>query len=66
MGSTLKLVCDANVLEEKPSVNVDYLSHIWREEDIWLTRRYVLKERKILKNSIRLENALWRTWTKYY
>jgi hypothetical protein len=61
MKSTLKLFCDDNAPEEEPVINVDYLSNVWREEDIWATRRYVLREKKALKNSTRLENALWRT-----
>ena len=65
MNSTSKGYCDDNALEEEPVINVDYLSNVWREEDIWVTRRYVLREKKALKNSTRLENALWRTWTKY-
>ncbi|KAJ5195526.1 uncharacterized protein N7498_008964 [Penicillium cinerascens] len=64
MASASKLFCDEEALEEKPLINVDYLSHVWREEDIWVTRRFVLREKSALKNSIRLENALWRTWTQ--
>ncbi|KAJ5626014.1 hypothetical protein N7510_002323 [Penicillium lagena] len=65
MKSTLKQGCDDDALEEEPAINVDYLSHAWIEEDIWATRRYLLKEKSALKNGIRLENALWRTWTKH-
>ncbi|KAJ6049358.1 uncharacterized protein N7446_007311 [Penicillium canescens] len=39
MKPTLKLFCDDNALEEEPVINVDYLSNVWREEDIWATRR---------------------------
>ena len=65
MKSTLTLFCDDDALEEEPAINVDYLSHIWRQEDIWVTRRYVLREKRASKNSTRLENALWRAWMKY-
>lgn len=65
MKSTLTMIRDDDALEEEPVINVDYLSHVWREEDIWVTRRYVLRKKKTLKHSTRLENALWRAWTKY-
>lgn len=65
MDSSTKPLCDDNAVEEEPAHNVDYLSHVWREDDIWVTRRYVLQKQRALKNSTRLENALWRTWTKH-
>ncbi|WZH40860.1 hypothetical protein QYS62_001798 [Fusarium acuminatum] len=47
-----------------PSRQVDYLTHNWREEDIWFSWRYIVMRRGVLPNSIRLENAIWRTWVK--
>lgn len=47
-----------------PSRHVDYLSHDWREEDIWSSWRHIVSRRKIYGNSARLENASWRTWAK--
>ncbi|KAL4923776.1 protein phosphatase regulator REG1 [Aspergillus undulatus] len=54
---------DSSIVEE-PSRHVDYLSHEWREEDIWTSWRYVVERREVYENSVRLENASWRTWTK--
>lgn len=48
----------------QPSRQVDYLSQNWKEEDIWSSWRHILAKRKVYSNSSRLENALWRTWTK--
>ncbi|KAL4953029.1 hypothetical protein BDW69DRAFT_11616 [Aspergillus filifer] len=55
---------DDSSVEEEPSRHVDYLSHEWREEDIWTSWRYVIERREVYENSVRLENASWRTWTK--
>ncbi len=55
---------DDSSVEEEPSRNVDYLSHEWIEEDIWTSWRYVVFHREKYENSVRLENASWRTWTK--
>ncbi|RCI11494.1 hypothetical protein L249_7236 [Ophiocordyceps polyrhachis-furcata BCC 54312] len=50
----------------KPSRQVDYLSHDWTEEDIWSSWRYVISKRgsQEFPNCQRLENACWRTWSK--
>ena len=55
---------DDNAIENEPTLHVDYLSHEWKEEDIWTSWRYIVARRKVLSNSVRLENASWRTWTK--
>lgn len=55
---------DDSSVEEEPLRHVDYLSHEWIEEDIWMSWRYVVFHRKKYENSVRLENALWRAWTK--
>lgn len=55
---------DDSSVEEEPSRHVDYLSHEWREEDIWASWRYVTARKKDYSNGVRLENASWRTWTK--
>ncbi|OJJ08441.1 hypothetical protein ASPVEDRAFT_89661 [Aspergillus versicolor CBS 583.65] len=57
-------IADDSSVEEEPSRHVDYLSHEWREEDIWASWRYVVGRRKIYENGVRLENASWRTWSK--
>ena len=60
----LPTVGDDNSIENEPTRHVDYLSHDWREEDIWTSWRYVITRRNIYSNSTRLENASWRTWAK--
>ncbi|KAF4944452.1 hypothetical protein FGADI_12674 [Fusarium gaditjirri] len=55
---------DDMAVSGRPSHQVDYLSHAWREEDIWSSWRYVVMRRGDLSDSERLENAVWRTWVK--
>lgn len=55
---------DDTSLEDEPSRHVDYLSHEWREEDIWSSWRYVTTHTDAYSNGPRLENASWRMWTK--
>jgi hypothetical protein len=55
---------DDQALLPEPTTHVDYLSHEWTEEDIWLSWSYVLHRRGTLANHVRLENALWRSWLK--
>ncbi|KAF7118445.1 hypothetical protein CNMCM5793_007966 [Aspergillus hiratsukae] len=55
---------DDTSVEEEPSRHVDYLSHEWKEEDIWASWKYVVCRRDVYSNGARLENASWRTWAK--
>lgn len=55
---------DDTAVRKQPSRHVDYLSHNWREEDIWSSWKHIVSKRKAYGNSARLENASWRTWTK--
>ncbi|OAA45526.1 HEX2 protein-like protein [Metarhizium rileyi] len=55
---------DDTAVSSKPSRQVDYLSHDWKEEDIWSSWRYIISKRGEFANSARLENASWRTWMK--
>ena len=55
---------DDQAIESEPTRHVDYLSHEWREEDIWASWRYIVARRGVYSNSVRLENASWRTWAK--
>lgn len=55
---------DDSSIETEPSRHVDYLSHEWKEEDIWASWRYVVTRRNAYSNGVRLENASWRTWAK--
>ena len=48
----------------QPSRHIDYLSHNWREEDIWSTWKYIVAKRGAYNDSTRLENASWRAWMK--
>ncbi|KAL8726896.1 MAG: hypothetical protein Q9181_005887 [Wetmoreana brouardii] len=51
-------------VRREPTRHVDYLSHNWKEEDIWASWKHVIATRKLYSNSTRLENASWRTWAK--
>ncbi|CAP69568.1 uncharacterized protein PODANS_1_12260 [Podospora anserina S mat+] len=51
-------------LKVRPSRHVDYLSHNWREEDIWSSWKLIVSRRGDYSDSARLENASWRTWMK--
>ncbi|KAK4128212.1 hypothetical protein N657DRAFT_562487 [Parathielavia appendiculata] len=55
---------DDIALRAQPSRHVDYLSHNWREEDIWSSWKLVVSRRGDYNNAARLENASWRTWMK--
>lgn len=55
---------DDTAVRIQPSRHVDYLSHNWKEEDIWSSWKHIVSKRKAYNNSARLENASWRTWTK--
>ncbi|KAL2840158.1 hypothetical protein BJY01DRAFT_218735 [Aspergillus pseudoustus] len=55
---------DDSSLEEEPSRHVDYLSHEWKEQDIWSSWRHIVARRGVYENNLRLENASWRTWAK--
>jgi hypothetical protein len=47
-----------------PSRHVDYLSHDWSEEDIWITWKRLQSKRQAPNMAKRLENATWRAWAK--
>lgn len=53
---------DDSAVEDQPMSQVDYLSHNWKEEDIWSSWRYVKSKRHEYTESVRLENASWRSW----
>ncbi|RDW60135.1 hypothetical protein BP5796_11741 [Coleophoma crateriformis] len=55
---------DDTAIRTQPSRHVDYLSHNWKEEDIWSSWKHIVSKRKAYNNSARLENASWRTWIK--
>lgn len=55
---------DDIAVQQAPTYHVDYLSHNWREEDIWASWKYVTTNRSEYANAARLENASWRTWMK--
>ena len=58
-------VVDDTAVKLEPSRQVDFLSHNWREEDIWSSWRHIVSQRKtVYGERSRLENASWRTWTK--
>ena len=55
---------DDIAIRAQPSRHVDYLSHNWREEDIWSSWKHIVARRGDYSNAARLENASWRTWMK--
>jgi hypothetical protein len=58
-------VADDTAIRYEPSRQVDFLSHDWREEDIWSSWRHIVSQRKtVYGERSRLENASWRTWAK--
>jgi hypothetical protein len=59
-----RIAGDDSSIQDEPERHVDYLSHQWREEDIWASWRYVVSRRNRYSNGARLENASWRTWAK--
>lgn len=58
------LVADDTAVRDEPQRQVDYLSHDWKEEEIWSSWKHIVSKRKIYGETSRLENASWRTWTK--
>lgn len=55
---------DDTTVQDQPSQYVDYLSYDWEEEDIWSSWKHIVSKREVYSDTARLENALWRTWTK--
>lgn len=55
---------DDTAVRAGPSQHVDYLSHDWKEEDIWSSWRHIVEHRRVYGERSRLENASWRTWAK--
>lgn len=62
--SILNPTSDDIAVKEEPTRQVDYLSHDWREEDIWSSWKHIVSRRKVYGQRSRLENASWRTWAK--
>ncbi|KAG1725753.1 hypothetical protein EDB19DRAFT_256098 [Suillus lakei] len=63
LGS-VNTIPDDTALSELPRGQVDYLSHEWREEDVWRSWRSMTRLKNEITNGMRLENASWRTWWK--
>lgn len=63
LGS-VNAVPDDSALSDLPRGQVDYLSHEWREEDVWRSWRNMTRLKNEIANGVRLENASWRTWWK--
>ncbi|KAL6897693.1 hypothetical protein GGI43DRAFT_99786 [Trichoderma evansii] len=56
---------DDNDIKLQPERHVDYLSHVWREEDLYQSWRHVQSQKSKYDKAARLENAAWRSWTKF-
>lgn len=63
LGS-VNAIPDDSALSDLPRGQVDYLSHEWREEDVWRSWRNMTRLKNEIANGVRLENASWRTWWK--
>ena len=61
---TTNAIPDDSSLSTQPRGQVDYLSHEWREEDVWRSWRNMTRQKNEIANGARLENASWRTWWK--
>ena len=55
---------DDSTIQLQPARCVDYLSHDWEEQEVQSSWKHVMRERKIHSDGTRLENAIWRIWTK--
>jgi hypothetical protein len=60
----IKYAEDDTVVRTRPFKHVDYLSHKWKEDDLWSSWRHIVSKRTAYSNSARLENTCWRTWMK--
>ncbi|KAL7917646.1 hypothetical protein ACQKWADRAFT_306249 [Trichoderma austrokoningii] len=56
---------DDNGIKLHPERQVDYLSHVWQEEDLHQSWRHVQSQKTNYENATRLENAAWRSWTQF-
>ncbi|KAG9313089.1 hypothetical protein JVU11DRAFT_6533 [Chiua virens] len=63
LGS-VNAIPDDSAVPDLPRGQVDYLSHNWREEDVWRSWRSMTRLKNEIANGVRLENASWRTWWK--
>ncbi|EPY49640.1 protein phosphatase regulatory subunit Reg1 [Schizosaccharomyces cryophilus OY26] len=59
------LGADDSEIKKNALTQVDYLSHDWKETDIWASWREITKSKNNYENGLRLENASWRSWIKY-
>ncbi|KAH8704332.1 hypothetical protein GQ44DRAFT_778172 [Phaeosphaeriaceae sp. PMI808] len=57
-------ISDDIAIRHEPLRNVNYLSHVWREDDIWSSWRYIVSNAGLHDGPSRSENALWRAWVK--
>ncbi|RDH26548.1 hypothetical protein BDQ94DRAFT_176304 [Aspergillus welwitschiae] len=60
--SRARAIRDDSIIEEVAKVNVDYLAHSWKDEELWATRKHICQMNKDSHVRHRFENALWRTW----
>jgi hypothetical protein len=59
---------DAQIINKTPSICVDYLSHNWREEDVWSSWKAMTKVSRAMKARCRGSRcatharACWQRW----
>jgi Fungal protein of unknown function (DUF1752) len=63
LGS-VNAIPDDSAVQDLPRGQVDYLSHKWREEDVWRSWQNMTRLKNEIPYGIRLENTSWRTWWK--
>lgn len=64
LGPFHTLTSDDIAIEVRPSIQVDYFSHNWKDEELWASWRYLAAWKHSYSNGLRLEYASWRTWAK--
>ncbi|KAG2128602.1 hypothetical protein DEU56DRAFT_715345, partial [Suillus clintonianus] len=64
LAGSVSTIPDDTAVSDLPRGQVDYLSHEWREEDVWRSWRSMTRLKNEITNGMRLENASWRTWWK--
>ncbi|EFW22252.1 hypothetical protein D8B26_001033 [Coccidioides posadasii str. Silveira] len=57
---------DDSCVERRPTRQVDYLTHDWKDEEIWGSWKYMKRNGGSFRTGQRLENAAWRSWTKSF
>jgi hypothetical protein len=63
LGSVKHAQDDISICAQ-PTGQVDYLSHLWREEDLRAAWKHIASHERAYRHSTRLKNASWRAWAQ--